>query len=93
MKNVEDKVDNLKHLDLVAQIAEAGINPDNILGWSNTKLAVDQVANPIQEVRDELRTKDTERELHSNASSVKEKVRHPLFEGREETNVKKTPRR
>merc|ERR1712082_262717 len=58
-KGVEDKVDKLKHPDLTAQIAEAGINPDNILGWSNTRLAVNQVMNPIQKVSDELRSEDT----------------------------------
>ena len=89
-KDVEDKVDKLKQrtTDLIAHMAEVGIILDDIPGWPNTKLAVSQAENSVQEASNELKFEDTERELHSNATFVKEKVPYPLFEGREETKIK-----
>ena len=86
LKDWEDKVEKIKQrrTDLIAQMAEAGIIPDDIPGWPNTRLAVNQAANSVQEVSDELKSEDAERELHSNATSVTEKVQYPLFEGKDE---------
>ena len=86
IKDWEDKVEKIKQrkTDLIAQMAEAGINPDDIHGWPNTVLAINQAASSVQEVSDELKSKDAEQELHSNATSVMEKLQYPLFEGKDE---------
>ena len=44
-KSVEDKIDKLNDPDRTAQKKEAGINSNNILEWSNTKLVANQVIN------------------------------------------------
>ena len=90
LKDWQDKVEKLKQkrTDLIAQMAEAGITPDNIPGWPDTRLAVNQAANSFHEVSSELKSEDTVQELHSNSTSVKEKVQYPLFEGRVETKIK-----
>ena len=86
LKDWEDKVEKLKQrrTDLIAQMAEAGIIPDDIPGWPNTRLAINQAANSVQEVRDELKSEDAKRELNFNVTSVTEKVHYPLFEGKDE---------
>ncbi len=86
LKDWEDKVRKIKQrrTDLIAQMAEAGINPEDILGWTNTVLAINQAATYVREVTDELKSEDAERELHSNATSVMEKLQYPLFEGKDE---------
>ena len=56
-KNVEeDKAEKLEQrtTDLTVQMAEAGIIPDDILG-----LTVNQAANSVQEVNDELNSEDS----------------------------------
>ena len=82
-KNAEDKVKRLKQrkADLIAQMAEAGFIPDDIPGWPNTWLAVNQAANSVQEVSVELKSEDAK---HFNVTSVTEKVQYPLFEGSDE---------
>ena len=65
-------------------MAEAGIILDNIPGWPNTRQAVNQAADSVQEVNDELRSENTERQLHFNATSVTENVQYSLFEGKDE---------
>ena len=49
LKDWEDKVEKIKQrrTDLIAQMAEAGIIPDDIPGWPNTRLAVNQAANSV----------------------------------------------
>ena len=86
LKDWEDKVEKIKQrrTDLIAQMAEAGIIPDDIPGWPNTRLAVNQAANSVQQVSNELKSEDAERELHSNATSVTEKVQYPSFERKDE---------
>ena len=86
LKDWEDKVEKIKQrkTDLIAQMAEAGIDPDDILGWTNTVLAINQAALSVQDVSNELKSEDAEGELHSNATSVMEKLQYPLFEGKEE---------
>ena len=86
LKDWQDKVEKLrqKRTDLIAQMAEAGIIADDLPGWTNTRLAVNEAANSVQEVGDELKTEDAKRELHSNATSVTEKVQYPSFEGKDE---------
>ena len=86
LKDWQGRVDKLrqKRTDLIAQMAEAGIVADDLPGWTNTRLAVNEAANSVQEVGDELKSEDAERELHSNATSVTEKVQYPSFEGKDE---------
>ena len=83
-KNVEDKVDKLKQrtTDLIAHTAKVGIILDDVPGWPNTELAVSQAEDSVQEASNELKFEDPEQEMHSNATSVKEKIRHHLFEGK-----------
>ena len=54
LKDCQDKVDKLKYPDLIVQMAEADITPDNIPGWNDTGLAANQVTNPVQEVSNKL---------------------------------------
>ena len=59
-KSVEEKIDKLNNPDLTARNKEAGINSNNILGWSNTKLAANQATNLTQEVNDKFRSENME---------------------------------
>ena len=60
-KNVEDKVNKLKQrtTDLIAHMAEVGIILDDVPGWPNTKLAVSQAEDSVQEASNELKFEDT----------------------------------
>merc|ERR1711867_391038 len=67
MREIKDWEDNVEKLgqretDLIAQMADADIIPDNIPGWLNTKLAVNLAANSVKEASNESRSKDTERQ-------------------------------
>ena len=90
LKDWEVEVDKLKQerADLVAETAKHGIIFNDIPVCLDTRQAADQAADSVQEVSNELRSESVEQELHSNVTSAKEKVQHPLFKGREETKIK-----
>ena len=86
LKDWQDKMERLrlKRTDLIAQMAEAGIVPDDIPGWTDTRFAMNSAAHSVTEVGDELKTEDSRRELHSMSTAVSEKVLYPTFEGKDD---------